>query len=148
MLRVEQSHYRGNASVFSKQMKLPTASKFTYRLGTGLGAGADMIRLLTSESTMGPPQLAFGWIDNPQLANFVVVDGSAPQGDNQFVMDLDVINRSKQRKSHIPRAKSTVEFLYCWVKDKLNLPEATLVEMVDQGFVMGFFLRIISATHY
>ena len=28
-------------------MKLETASKFTYRLGTGLKAGADLIKLLS-----------------------------------------------------------------------------------------------------
>ncbi len=50
---------RGGASVFFRQMKLKTASKFTYRLGTGLNAGADLVRLLQSEATMGPaPQRA------------------------------------------------------------------------------------------
>ena len=38
----------------SKKMKLTTASKFTYRLGTGLKAGADLVRLLQSEAGMGP----------------------------------------------------------------------------------------------
>ncbi len=42
--------------MFSRRMKLPTASKFTYRLGTGLNAGADLVRLLQSEAGMGPPQ--------------------------------------------------------------------------------------------
>ena len=42
--------------MFSRQMKLPTASKFTYRLGTGLKAGADLVRLLQSEAGMGPPR--------------------------------------------------------------------------------------------
>ncbi len=35
-------------------MKLATASKFTYRLGTGLKAGANLIQLLQSESNLGP----------------------------------------------------------------------------------------------
>lgn len=35
-------------------MKLSTASKFTYRLGTGLKAGGDLLRLLQSEAGMGP----------------------------------------------------------------------------------------------
>ena len=34
-------------------MKLETASKFTYRLGTGLKAGADLIKLLQVESSLG-----------------------------------------------------------------------------------------------
>lgn len=34
-------------------MKLEAAAKFTYRLGTGLGAGADLVRLLQSESSLG-----------------------------------------------------------------------------------------------
>ncbi|MGC6444653.1 MAG: type II secretion system F family protein [Rubripirellula sp.] len=34
-------------------MKLEAASKFTYRLGTGLGAGADLVRLLQSEASLG-----------------------------------------------------------------------------------------------
>lgn len=34
-------------------MNLTTASKFTYRLGTGLRAGADLVRVLQSEAGMG-----------------------------------------------------------------------------------------------
>ena len=34
-------------------MKLQTAAKFCYRLGTGLKAGADLVRLLQSEASMG-----------------------------------------------------------------------------------------------
>lgn len=34
-------------------MKLDTASKFSYRLGTGLKAGADLIQLLQSEASLG-----------------------------------------------------------------------------------------------
>ncbi len=45
---------RGAASVFSSQMKLSTASKFTYRLGTALRAGADLVRSLQSEADLGP----------------------------------------------------------------------------------------------
>lgn len=35
-------------------MKLTTASKFTYRLGTGLNAGVDLVRLLQTEAEVGP----------------------------------------------------------------------------------------------
>ncbi len=38
--------------------------------------------------TQGPPQLAFNWIDNPQLSPFTLVDGTAPQV-GQFAMDVD-----------------------------------------------------------
>jgi len=42
-------------SVFSQQMKLSSAAKFCYRLGTGLKAGADLLKLLHSEASQGPP---------------------------------------------------------------------------------------------
>ena len=35
-----------------------------------------------------PPQLAFNWIDNPQLSAFTLVDGHAPQA-GEFTMDID-----------------------------------------------------------
>ena len=38
--------------------------------------------------TNGPPQLAFNWIDNPQLSAFTLVDGAAPEV-GEFTMDLD-----------------------------------------------------------
>jgi len=38
--------------------------------------------------TDGPPQLAFNWIDNPQLSPFTMVKGAPPQV-GQFTMDLD-----------------------------------------------------------
>jgi putative ABC transport system permease protein len=38
--------------------------------------------------TNGPPQLAFNWIDNPQLSPFTLVAGHAPQV-GEFTMDLD-----------------------------------------------------------
>jgi type II secretory pathway component PulF len=37
-------------------MSFATASKFTYRLGTGLKAGVDLVRLLQSESGLGTPR--------------------------------------------------------------------------------------------
>lgn len=37
--------------MFSKRMKISTASKFCYRFGTGLRAGADLVRLLSSEAS-------------------------------------------------------------------------------------------------
>ncbi len=39
--------------MFSKRMKLSTSAKFCHRFGTGLKAGADIIRLLESEATHG-----------------------------------------------------------------------------------------------
>ena len=38
--------------------------------------------------TDGPPQLAFNWIDNPQLSAFTLVDGAPPQV-GEFTMDVD-----------------------------------------------------------
>ncbi|HEY5877254.1 MAG TPA: ABC transporter permease, partial [Ilumatobacteraceae bacterium] len=38
--------------------------------------------------TDGPPQLAFNWIDNPQLSPFTLVDGAPPQ-IGEFTMDVD-----------------------------------------------------------
>lgn len=71
--------------MFSSKMKLATASKFTYRLGTGLGAGADMIRLLESESAMGPPrqrdamrQLIVGVKKGEQLSTLMAEDDYFP----------------------------------------------------------------------
>ncbi|MEM9564913.1 MAG: FtsX-like permease family protein [Actinomycetota bacterium] len=40
-------------------------------------------------SINGPPQLAFGWIDDPRLANSTMVDGRPPTGPAEFTMDLD-----------------------------------------------------------
>jgi type II secretory pathway component PulF len=42
-------------SVFSQRMKLSNASQFCYRFGTGLKAGADLLKLLDSEAKNGPP---------------------------------------------------------------------------------------------
>lgn len=42
--------------------------------------------------TKGPPQLAFGWVDNPRLSAFQLVDGSPP-GVDQFTMDVDSARR-------------------------------------------------------
>ena len=38
--------------------------------------------------TDGPPQLAFNWIDNPQLSAFTLVSGAAPRV-GEFTIDLD-----------------------------------------------------------
>src|SRR5215218_4914788 len=38
--------------------------------------------------TDGPPQLAFNWIDNPQLSAFTLVSGAPPRV-GEFTMDLD-----------------------------------------------------------
>lgn len=40
--------------MFSRKMKLTNASKFCYRFGTGLKAGADLMKLLSSEASHGP----------------------------------------------------------------------------------------------
>lgn len=42
--------------------------------------------------TTGPPQLAFNWIDNPQLSAFTLVAGTAP-GPREFTMDLDAADK-------------------------------------------------------
>jgi putative ABC transport system permease protein len=39
--------------------------------------------------SQGPPQLTFGWIDDPGLGSFTVVDGTAPDGPDEFSMDRD-----------------------------------------------------------
>ncbi len=39
--------------MFSKRIKLSSAAKFSHRFGTGLKAGADLVRLLDSESQQG-----------------------------------------------------------------------------------------------
>ncbi len=43
--------------------------------------------------TNGPPQLAFGWVSNPELASFTVVAGQAPDGPGEFAMDLSAAAR-------------------------------------------------------
>ena len=40
--------------MFSQRMKLASATAFCHRFGTGLGAGADLLQLLDSESKQGP----------------------------------------------------------------------------------------------
>lgn len=42
----------------------------------------------TTIDTAGPPQLAFGWVDDTQISSFSLVDGAAP-GPDEFTMDLD-----------------------------------------------------------
>jgi putative ABC transport system permease protein len=39
-------------------------------------------------TTDGPPQLAFNWIDNPELSAFTLVEGTPPQ-PGEFTMDVD-----------------------------------------------------------
>ena len=41
--------------MFSQRMKLSAAATFCYRFGTGLKAGADLLKLLNSEAKQGPP---------------------------------------------------------------------------------------------
>lgn len=43
----------------------------------------------TTISTNGPPQLAFSWADEGQLNPLVIVDGAAPTGPGEWVIDLD-----------------------------------------------------------
>jgi len=37
----------------------------------------------------GPPQIAFGWVDEPRLESLRLVEGEPPRGADQFTMDLD-----------------------------------------------------------
>ncbi len=56
-------------------------------------AGENTVRPLPPDgeeiSTFGPPQLAFGWVDDEQLSSFAVVEGSAPDEADEFAMDVD-----------------------------------------------------------
>ncbi|QDT07623.1 Putative type II secretion system protein F [Rubripirellula lacrimiformis] len=73
--------------MFSKRLKLTTASKFCHRFGTGLKAGADMIRLLESEASHGAP--------NERQAMRLLAEG-ARRGDHlSSVMD--------QNSAYFPR---------------------------------------------
>lgn len=40
-------------------------------------------------SLNGPPQLAFGWVDDARLSRFTLVEGEAPDAAGEFSMDLD-----------------------------------------------------------
>lgn len=37
----------------------------------------------------GPPQIAFGWIDEPRLSTFTLVEGEAPDEPGEFTIDVD-----------------------------------------------------------
>ena len=37
----------------------------------------------------GPPQIAFGWVDEPRLSSFTLVEGSPPTAPDHFTMDVD-----------------------------------------------------------
>ncbi len=37
----------------------------------------------------GPPQFAFGWVDDPRLATLTITEGRGPDGPGEFTMDLD-----------------------------------------------------------
>ncbi len=39
--------------------------------------------------TQGPPQIAFGWVDQPELGSSRIEDGRAPEADNEWIIDLD-----------------------------------------------------------
>lgn len=43
----------------------------------------------TEISTAGPPHLAFGWIDAPDVSPFAIVEGSGPDAPNEFAIDVD-----------------------------------------------------------
>jgi putative ABC transport system permease protein len=43
----------------------------------------------TTIPTQGPPQLLFGWIDDPGLGSFTIVEGSAPDELGELAMDID-----------------------------------------------------------
>ncbi|MEQ8839517.1 MAG: FtsX-like permease family protein [Acidimicrobiales bacterium] len=42
----------------------------------------------TTITTAGPPQLTFAWSDDTALGSFTIVDGSAPDGPDEFSMDV------------------------------------------------------------
>ncbi|MGI9597529.1 MAG: ABC transporter permease, partial [Acidimicrobiales bacterium] len=52
----------------------------------------DSIRPINGDGeeipTNGPPQIAFGWVDEPRLSTFTVVEGASPQV-GEFTIDLD-----------------------------------------------------------
>ncbi|MDH3682324.1 MAG: FtsX-like permease family protein [Acidimicrobiia bacterium] len=48
----------------------------------------------TTISTTGPPQLMGGWIDDPALSSFTIVDGTAPDELGEFSMDRDAAARN------------------------------------------------------
>ncbi len=69
--------------MFSQRMKLSAAASFCYRLGTGLKAGADLLKLLQSEAKQGP--------DRQRAAMLKLADGakrgeplSATMADDPF----------------------------------------------------------------
>lgn len=37
----------------------------------------------------GPPQLVFGYVDNPALSGLTIVEGAGPAGPGEFTMDVD-----------------------------------------------------------
>ena len=37
----------------------------------------------------GPPQLVFGWVDDPKINRFTLVEGRAPGSDGEMTMDID-----------------------------------------------------------
>ncbi len=37
----------------------------------------------------GPPQIAFGWIDEPRLSTFTLIEGEAPDEPGEFTIDVD-----------------------------------------------------------
>jgi len=37
----------------------------------------------------GPPQIVVGWIDDPTLSSFTLIEGAAPDGPGEFTMDRD-----------------------------------------------------------
>ncbi len=57
----------------------------------------DMLRPLTAAGqtipTSGPPQIAFGWIDDDRISSFTVVEGSAPDNPGEFSIDRDAAAR-------------------------------------------------------
>ena len=94
--------------MFSKKMKLTTASKFTYRLGTGLKAGADLVRLLQSEAGMGPA--------SQRAAMQELVDGvkrgeamsAVMSGDPYFPRMMTAITRVGEETGKLERSMLTL----------------------------------------
>ncbi len=54
---------------------------------------ADVIRPINADGeeipSSGPPQLAFGWVDDPRLNTFSLDTGEAPDAPGEFTMDRD-----------------------------------------------------------
>ncbi len=84
---------------FGEADTLPTSTLDDVRAIDGVDAAAGFveaemtIRPVNANgetiSINGPPQLAFGWIDDPRLSMMTLVEGEPPVAAGEFTMDLD-----------------------------------------------------------